>query len=183
MNAAHVNELKQSERMNRILAWVVPPILLFIAFVLVSVNQNQVITLNRTKQDVLAQQQTAIDNENFSKYITDRPHYMQMIQAAVPNEEMLVSFLQDMESAVREHDQEGKVVLIGTSPARSGVDLIIPVTIQLTTPMEQLPDLLTTLNKLPYLMQLTSVESNQAEGGARHVIGFKLFVQEPFSGL
>jgi hypothetical protein len=61
-----------------------PPILLFIAFMLVSVNRNQVTELNRTKIDVLAQQQAALDHDSFVSYISNRPQQMQLIQTALP---------------------------------------------------------------------------------------------------
>lgn len=182
MNDPYLSKLHQAERTQRIMTWVIPPIVMFTAVVLAMVNQNQLTTLQRTKQDMVAQQQSSKDSAAFAEYVNSHPSEMQLIHAAVPNEQMLVSFLDDVETVVREYDPAGTVTFVGTTPSRQGADLVIPLVIRVGSELGELPNLITTISQLPYMLQLTAIESSNLEKGAAHVLGYKLYVQEPFSG-
>jgi Tfp pilus assembly protein PilO len=166
----------------RLLATIVPVALLIISVILLSMSASNITASRQHKTDAIIKNQTAEEAQSLNQFVVDNLTSLEKMSMAIPSESMMVGVIQDIESVVYQFDPTGTVKLSGQNPVRSGLDLIIPITILVRSNPAQITQLIQEINTLPYITQLLNLDSQIAGDEAQTIINLRMYVQEPFIG-
>ena len=166
----------------RIVTVAIPVGLLIIAGIFTQLTGQQLTILKTTKQEITTAKQTSEEAKNFNSFLTAHQIDLEKMSTAVPSESMLVGVVQDIEAIIQTYDPRASLTFSQATPIRSGVDLIVPLSVSLNLPLNQLPELYKKIMALPYLIQITQSESKTSDNLANTTINLRLYVQDPFIG-
>jgi hypothetical protein len=173
-----INQVK----LYRILAIIIPMVLLAISGVITKTSINSIKGYQQTLTEMNTKIKTLNEAESFNQFLTSQKVNLEKLNFAVPSESMVVGVVQDIESVIRKYDPQADLKFSSATPAKIGQNLVIPMTISITTPITQIPPLLQELSQLPYILQLISTESRINGDTTSTLITVRLYVQEPFTG-
>lgn len=165
----------------RILAAIVPLLLLTSSFVMVSLASSNIAKRNQNLTDANQKKQAYDEAESLNQYVAHNLTSLEKMSMAIPSESMMVGVVQDIESVVVQFDPQGVLKLSGQNPVLVGQELIIPFTIQLRIDSDQLPKFIDQLNALPYITQILTTDIQIAESTTQTLINMRMYVQNPFT--
>lgn len=180
--ATEDNQLHKQVILFRVIAGVLPVLLLVIAGIMTRMSTDKIIVYKNTLQEISIKTQTLDEATSFNSFLSSKKIDLEKMNMAIPSESMLVGVIQDIEAIIRQYDTAANVKFSSVTPAKIGQDLVIPMNIYLNIPLEELPELFEQFSKLPYILQVISSESQLNSGIATTTITMRLYVQEPFAG-
>lgn len=183
MSENRIELLQKRVSTHRILAIVIPVIIMFIAIIMTYMSGKQITVQARNRQDVIASNQSQAETSQFNQFVTREQVSLEKIDYALPNESMLVGVVQDIEGMIRSFDPTASLSFASSTPVRAGADLTIPITIRIKLPTADIPIFVKRIQSLPYIIQLLTIDSQINNNVADATFGFRLYVQEPFSGI
>lgn len=145
---------------------------------------------NKQKQ-VFIQNQQAIANltersQNKSelyKFLGINEEGIQQIHSALPNEDTIADFVSTIEDLLSLSEIEGDFHFSAIVPSKANNQLSIPFLIKMNTTIPKFLSFMRQLEKMPYIIQVTSVNINTPQGiggGVEASIGATIYVQDPF---
>lgn len=166
----------------RLIAFGIPSLIIIsTAFLLQTANANSA-ALRQLQEEISIQEQAFQEAESFNRFVAQNQTILEQLDFALPNESMLVGAVQDIESVIHRFDPTATVKLTAVTPTRVGQELVIPITITIITPLDQLPLLFAQLGELPYVIQIISSDTQGVATNATTIIMMRLYVQDPFQG-
>ena len=107
-----------------------------------------------------------------------------VISNVFPNEETLPTFIEKQENLLKTHTDSYSVKFNSVTPLKEQERLYLPLTLTLHTDSARLILLLTQMEKLDYMMHVTSIVTKTPNGFTKTgecTLVTKLYVQKPFS--
>lgn len=173
---------RQPQYKYRAIAVAVPSVLILASFLMVNLATANIASRSQNLQDATLKNQTYQEAQSLNQFAVQHATSLEKMSLALPSESMMVGVIQDIESVVAKFDPAGIVKLSGQNPVRSGLDLVIPIGINLTLSPAQINPFITELQNLPYLTQLLTLDTQISDNNAQVNINMRLYVQEPFTG-
>ncbi|RJR15446.1 hypothetical protein C4579_02290 [Candidatus Microgenomates bacterium] len=157
-------------------------VLLNLLFISLIGNEAQTVKLLKQELNTLEKENQIIDSaqEIYASY--DRE--IALISDVFPNEETVVVTITELENVIRPYANQYALKFASDVPLKEGDLLFLPFTITMTTDMLRLSQFFESLENLHYMTHITSVSSKNPSGflGESEVqVGFKLYVQNPFT--
>lgn len=182
MTQVNANTRTKQVTLYRVLTVAIPAVLLIIAGFFTQLTSQKLNVVNTTKQEIIVARQVLDEANNFNSFLTAHQIDLEKMGTALPSESMLVGVVQDIEAVIKTYDQRATLTFSQATPIRIGTDLTVPLSISLSLPLHQLPQLYDQLMTLPYLLQVTQSESKIADNLTNTTITLRLYVQDPFIG-
>ena len=173
--------LKQIEFRQRLITFILPGILMLLSVIVLSVGITITNNVVKNRRELQTLKQTNSDSAAFKQFVTQNQSNLVTVNQVIPNEVMMIGVIQDFESVITKFDPSGVVEIASTTPTKIGVYSAITLNIKVATPLENVPNLLDSINRLPYMTQLITSESNLAGDSYRHQLTVRLYVQDPFN--
>jgi len=161
-----------------------------IAIILVLTNVVLMVLVgSKTKQLAQIKQQIAVktsDDKNLQSsvdYLAQNQKQLDDIINALPNESRLVEFIDTIESVSSENSNNSTLEFSAIAPASLAQDKYLPFVINLVTDMPNFQQYLTKLEKLPYVIEITSIQAKATDDSSKlweFTIAARVFVQDPF---
>lgn len=161
-----------------ILAALVGIDLLFLVF---TTNVAKTVTLLKKEAATLEQDKQIISSSE-QLYDTYRKE-IELISAVFPNEETFPTFIRTLEDLIRIFADEYTVKFTSLTPLVEQEKLFLLLSLSMKTDNLRLTQFLVSLEQLPYMTHVTSIQAKTPEGftGQGEVtLGLKLYVKNPF---
>jgi hypothetical protein len=178
-----IEQLQKQVSTYRVMALLIPLVIVFGAIIASFTADKQITTYLRQKQESMTNSQSQIETSDFNAFIAAHETDLEKVDYAIPNESMMVSVIQDIESLINTYDPTGSIKFASTTPVRAGIDLTIPVTIRVKMPKDDIPLFIEKMLALPYGLQMLTSDSQITNDGADCTFSMRLYVQEPFTGI
>lgn len=166
----------------RLLAGIIPTILLLMSFFLVSTASSNITIRSQNLQQIKVKQQAYAESVSLNQFVTDNLTSLEQMSTALPSESMMVGVTQDFEAVIRQYDPNGSVKFASQTPIKAGPDLIIPVNIAFQSTPAQVGEVISRIRQLPYITQIQTTDTQVSGEIAQTNINLRLYVQEPFAG-
>lgn len=152
-----------------------------ILFLVFATNAAKTITLLKKESAMLVQdRQTFASSEQlYNSYKDD----MDLISAVFPSEETIPTFIRTLEDLTRAFADEYTVKFVSLTPLVEEDKLYLLLTVTMKTDAARFIQFLASLEQLPYMTHVTSIQVQTPEGytGKEEVtLGLKLYVKNPF---
>lgn len=159
-----------------------PPVLICIAILFTLMTKNQLVKYKKIQQELIAKTQEVQQRKQFNDFISNNQTNLEKIGLSLPNEAMMVSVLQDLESVLKKYDPAAVYKFSSSTPTKTNTSLTIPMTLSIKLPLTNLSAFFNDIYSLPYIFQVMTIESQISNNEATHVIGMRVYVQDPFTG-
>lgn len=144
-----------------------------INFLLIYFTNNQVTLYQTNQQQIAASEYNSSDRANTVAYLENQRQNTELILSTFPSiEDDFVDFIQTIELLGQESANNSRLEL-NSHVAGNGGQSYFPFVISMTTDVVNFAEFLKRLEKLPYMVEVRSIESNIVDGSSQ-IYNFKL---------
>lgn len=159
-------------------------LLLLTNFFLLFLSSTEAKQLAVTKEQIITTQTQSSDLEAAIEYLNSESTSTEMIKKALPDEEELqTEFIQTMEFVAQRNASTSSIRFSALAPTGSGPSKYLPFTINLTTDTPNFHEFLKRLEKLPYIIEITSIDQATQTAGSNVwsiTLSARVYVRDPF---
>jgi len=150
--------------------------------IIVVLINNKLKQLNLINQQLSAKGQ---DNQSLDvalAYLGNNQQQIDLILNTLPNESQLIDFIAAIESMSATFSNQHSIEFSALAPTGSGNWKYIPLILKLTTDQANFELFLAGLEKLPYIVEVTSIDSQTEAAPAvwNYTLAIRVYVQNPF---
>ena len=157
------------------LALLTPPIVYFSA-------KNPMMKLTTLKQTITSTKVSDLQINQTQNFVANNQESIESIISVFPAESDFLDFLITLETMLAVIDPGAKLTP-GSSPVKAGQQLTVPLQLQFTGTIYTLEDFFIQLERLPYIIEVTSLELKSPSGLAQPseiVASLRVYVEDPF---
>lgn len=152
----------------------------FVLLILI-VNKTKQLTLIQTQLSAKTQDYVAISNA--SEYLNSNLGEQEIILNALPDESKLIDFVNTIELLSSNYSTKHTLEFSALAPTKIGNNQYIPTMIVISTDPNNFQLFLAGLEKLPYIIEVTSIQSSVISADENiweYKIASRVYVQNPF---
>lgn len=152
----------------------------FVLLILI-VNKTKQLTLIQTQLSAKTQDYVAISNA--SEYLNSNLSEQEIILNALPDESKLIDFVNTIELLSSNYSTKHTLEFSALAPTKIGNNQYIPTMIVISTDPNNFQLFLAGLEKLPYIIEVTSIQSSVISADENiweYKIASRVYVQNPF---
>lgn len=168
-------------------------IYLVIAIIVISIGiniliqfltHNNIRRLHQLQTQAIKSKDTAISNQYLLQFIAENEQQLPIIDQALPDQNTIFVFAEAVNQLIATYDPAGRIDFSTTSPIKVDNQLTVPIIIKLNSTPYELISLLRQIERLPYLIEITSINGSFPDGitnQAPIILGGRVYVAEPFN--
>lgn len=179
---AVVNIGKRTERML-LIAGVITILSIALSVILLLLSSQQVKKVNTLKTELDNLQSSQQTNQGLQSFVQTNLDQINDLVQVFPSETTIIEFVSSIETLVTAIDPEGEMNFSTLDPVKQKTELVIPFSIRLNATYAQILEMLKTIETLPYIISITTVDSRLPQGingQGEFTIGGIVYVQDPF---
>lgn len=185
MEISKKSEKTTSKKNNRLLILIATSASLFlgnILFLFLLKNEFKTLQLTKNEQTDLERQEKIVSSsqELYQTY----QQQTEIISAVFPNEETITVFISQFEETARAFSDSYSLKFNSQVPLAEQDKLFLPLSIIMTTDLPRFIQFLDAMEKMPYMIHITSISTKSPQGFVNLSeinLVFKIYVQKPFS--
>ena len=176
-------EIRAKSTRNLKIIAILTLILFFLNIFLIYLSQSRIKQNKTIKEQIITTGHNSQNLEIAVEFLNTQADQMSIIKKTLPNEAELVEFIQTIEVIAKTHATNHQLKFSVKSPQGLTGEKFIPFIIELSTNIENTLEFLKKLEKLPYIVELTSLETEKFEGSnsiLKVTITSRVYVRDPF---
>lgn len=150
----------------------------------ITLSRQQVKRIKTLENELNSLSESQLSVASLQKFIGENQAKITELEKVFPTQDTIVEFLSVTEKLVYELDPEGTVKFGALTPTKMNDELFIPLIFTFKANSAQALEFLRKLERLPYIIQITTVEFKLPLGQfgtGEVVLGGKVYVQDPFN--
>jgi hypothetical protein len=133
------------------------------------------------KQETTALESSRLNTQELFSFVSDHAQEIERINDVFPNETTIDIVYQNILTLAKKTDSGSTLSFNSLVPAKQNNQTMLPMTLDLRAPHYEVINLLTELERLPYIIEIISIElTNPASLDGHATIQFRLYVDEKF---
>jgi Tfp pilus assembly protein PilO len=150
-------------------------------FIIFSLGRSQLDQLDLINKEIKT---TFVSDQNLNQlnqFVDANSNTLNRVNQFFPNETNIIETLESIETIVKKYDEGGVVNIVSIQAVPKEGQLHIPLTIVASSSLESLTKLLRELEKLPLILEISSVDLIHTSASALQInLGVNLYVDDPF---
>lgn len=178
------NEIKAQTINSLKISYLVLLILVVIFLILGFFINSRVKQLHQTQEQIYLSRIDSQNVDNTIDYYQTRQKQIESIINTLPTEETFIDFINTLEVIVGQHANQKSIDFNTDFPTGTTNEKYIPLSINLTTDSQNFFDLIKKLEKLPFILEITKIDSQLKDQNIdvwEYQLSGKIYVNNPFT--
>jgi Tfp pilus assembly protein PilO len=154
---------------------------IILTFIFYSLSRQEIKKIAVVKQEIATHNVSEENLLALNNFVNQNAVKIDTIFSVFPSESEIIPVLEEIEATVMQYDPAARVGFTAEQPSKPAGELQIPLRISLHSSISDLISLLRAIEKLPFIVEVISVELNTVDpANIQSIILARLYVNDPF---